>query len=203
MKALFALSMTILLLAGCAKREQSDAQAGATQSAYTDVIGSNRGYIVENAQFAAADDKALFTIGDKFALAAGSSSVLILREQESESRPGYILALQFPTFAPGTSKDYGTDPQAAQFWLLGTADKVSIVAQTGTVSGSVRFIKKAQSTIDLGLNREITDGVGDIEVVAAGISVEKLKFDTSKKFAARFQLPIITIEELAKINQPS
>ena len=203
MKVLIAVSFFALLLGGCAKQQKAEDQAGAAQSAYSDVLGSDRGYIVENAKFAVAGDESLFSIGNNFRLSAGASSVLILREKETEGRPGYILALQFPAFAAGTTKDYAGDVESAQYWAIGYVDGKSVVSQTGLISGSLRFVKTNPSNIDLGLNRDIMDGVGDIEIVVANIMAEGMKLEEVKKFAARFQLPMISLQEFAKITQPA
>ncbi|MBL0175699.1 MAG: hypothetical protein IPP94_10610 [Ignavibacteria bacterium] len=203
MKAFFALSLAALLIAGCGKQQNAETQPGTAQSAYTDVIDSNRGYIIENAKFAAEGETAVFTIGDSFRLAAGTSSVLVLREKETEAAPGYILALQFPSFASNTSVEYGSDAATCQYWVVGLKDAKLSYVKTGLISGSLRFIKKAASTINLGLNRDIQDGVGDIEIALSNIAAPGVKVADSKKFAARFQLPLITLEEMAKIMQPA
>ena len=203
MKAILALSLAMLVMSGCGQKQKADTQPGTAQSAYTDVIDSNRGYIVEGARFAAEGETGSFSIGDKFRLSPGTSSVLILREKESDATPGYILALQFPSFAPNTAVEYGTDPSMSQYWVIGLANGQRSYIRTGLVSGSLRFIKQAPSKINLGLNREIKDGVGDIEVALSNIAAEGFKVLASKKVAARFQLPLISLEEMARLMQPA
>lgn len=203
MKAILALSLVMLVLAGCGQQQKTEGQPGTAQSAYTDVIDSNRGYIVEGARFAAEGEPATFSIGDKFRLAPGASSVLILREKESEATPGYILALQFPSFVPNSTVEYGADAAASQYWVIGLKDGKPSSLKTGLISGSLRFVKQAPSKINLGLNREIRDGVGDIEIAVANIAAPSFTVDAAKKVAARFQLPLLSLEEMAKLMQPA
>lgn len=194
--------LTILLvgLVGCGKQKAADDQAGtATQSAFTDVLDGKSGYIVEQAAFAEAGDQAEFSIGDQCKLKRGQSSILIINLPASEQTAGCVLALQFPAFSAGTTQDFNGDAVNARFWLKGT----STMEATGLVSGSIRCIKKGKSSLNLGLNRELLDGIGDIEMVVSKIVPGALKFPAEKKFAARFQLPMLAIGELAKINQPS
>jgi hypothetical protein len=200
----FALSMLLLvLLVGCGKQKGADDQAGtASQSAYSDVIDGKQGYFVEQAAFASASDPVMYSIGDKFKLTRGQSSVLIINLPASDQAAGCILALQFPSFAAGTTQDFNGDTVNAQFWLMGKGQEGAVMASTGLISGSVHFIKKAKSTLNLGLNREVLDGIGDIEIAVSNIVPGALKFAAEKKFAARFQLPIITLAEMSKITQP-
>jgi hypothetical protein len=64
-------------------------------------------------------------------------------------------------------------------------------------------VKQSPSKINLGLNREIKDGVGDIEIAVANIAAAGFTVNAAKKVAARFQLPLISLEEMAKLMQPA
>ncbi|MDH7515632.1 MAG: hypothetical protein QHI48_07155 [Bacteroidota bacterium] len=203
MKAHLALFLAALLLTGCSKQQRNEDQAGAAQASNMDVLAGDRGYIIENARFAGTGDAVLYRIGDGFKLTTGTSGILVIREQEREGSPGYILALQFPVFAAGTTKDYGDDPESAQFWLVTSGPGGQKVTRTGVISGSIRFVKKSPADLDLGLNRQITNGVGDVEIVVANIRGEGVATDATKKFNARFILPIVTLEEMAKISRPA
>ena len=194
----------VLFCLGCGKQHTADDQAGtATQSAFTEIIDGKQGYIIEQAAFLTGNKPPVYSIGDKFKLSAGQSSVLIVTSQQNGEIPGTVLALQFPAFAAGTVQDFNGDTVNAQYWLLGKSDGKDVMISTGILSGSIRCIKKSKSALNLGLNRDILDGVGDIEIVVSNIKAGDLKFPTEKKYAARFQLPIISLSEIAKITQPS
>ena len=203
MKKSAALLLGLALLAGCGKKQAEDGQAGATQSAFTDVMDSKNGYIVENARLATADDNNAFVITGGCKLAAGTSSVMIIRGEGGDPSSTTILALEFPSFAAGSSLEFDGTQSHAQFWVVGKQKENPTAMPSGLISGSLRFIKKNPSKINLGLGRDLIDGVGDIEVVVANISVPGVKMDAVKKYAARFNLPFITLEEMVKINQPA
>lgn len=197
------LLLGMLCIAGCAKKDAADEQAGtAAQSAFTDVIDQKNGFIVENAAIAAPGAAAVYSEGDAFRLAAGTSSVLIIRGEAAGAKPGYLLALQFPAFAPGAVQEYGGDGSVAQFFLITKAGGTATYAASGLISGSIRFAKKEDAAIDIGLNREMQAGVGDIDVVVSNIAVGDTGFEPTKKFPAKFQLPIITLNELARVAKP-
>ena len=74
--------------------------------------------------------------------------------------------------------------------------------RTGTVEGSLRLVKLAPAANSMGLSRDVQDGTGEMEIVVTGIENGGLNVPAEKKFAASYQLPIITLDELARINQP-
>lgn len=203
MKYLFVL-VAFALVAGCSKQQKTEDQAGtASRSTYSEVIDSNQGYIIENASLAEANQIATFTIANQFQLVEGTTSVLIIRSNANDKGAETLLALQFPSFAEGTTSEFGGDSKIAQFWVIASSEKGKTARNSGLISGSLRFIKKAPSSITLGLNREMTDGIGDIEIVVANIEAPGLNIPVEKKYAARFKLPIISLKELVSLNQPA
>ena len=124
-------------------------------------------------------------------------------ERRAHQQAAGLLAIQFPSFAAGTTQDYTGDTLQARFWVMGSTADGAVMIPTGLISGSLRCIKKDKSTLNLGLNRDLLDGIGDVELVVANIVPGPLTFPAEKKYAARFQLPIITLAEMAKIAQAS
>lgn len=198
------LVLGILLIAGCGKKDAADQQAGNAAQSYTDVMDQKNGFIVENAAIAGPGATAVYTEGEggAFQLAAGTSSVLIIQSAATDKQPGYLLALQYPAFAPGAVQEYGGEGSVARFFLI-TKDGAKLTyAASGLISGSVRFTKKEPATVDLGLNREMQAGIGTIDVVVSNIAVGGTGFPSTKKFSAAYQMPIITLNELARVKQP-
>ena len=216
MKSLLALLLAVTLLTACgSKKEGADAtqtaqnmttvdgaQTGTSAGSVSgDVIGSDLGYIVENASIVTDPAAAVFSIKNTVLLGKGTTSVLVVRTK-TEGGVTEFLALQFPSFADGTSLEYMAGEGNSGFWLFGVKGKKEIMKATGSVQGTIRLLKKAPSTATLGLDRALMDGTGEIEVVVTGINPEGLDVTTEKKYAARFNLPIISLTELAKLNQP-
>lgn len=196
------LLLGMLLIAGCSKKDAAEQQTGtAAQSAFTDVMDQKNGYIVENAGIVLPAATAT-TEGESFKLASSTTCVLVIESQATENQPGYLLALQFPTFAAGAVQEYGGDGSTAEFFLVTKANGALTYMASGLISGSVRFAKKEASTIDIGLNREMQCGYGDIDVVVSNIKVGATKFEPTKKFSARFEMPIIALDELTRIKKP-
>ena len=196
--------LLLVLVAGCAKQEQQgDGQTGsASSSVSADIIGSDMGYIVENAQLVGKDAVAAFSIKGQMKLAAGPGNVLIVRTQSADGNFTEMLALGFPAFAEGTRVDFQPGGSDAGYWIFGVTEEAEIMKQTGTIEGSIRLVKKESAENALGLNRDVQNGVGEIEVVVTAIENRDLPVEAEKKFAARFRLPLITLDELARINQP-
>ncbi|MDT8323930.1 MAG: hypothetical protein RRA94_07470 [Bacteroidota bacterium] len=203
MKQLFLLLVIVLVAAGCGSREQkSEDQSGyATSGVSADIIGSDMGYIVENARFAPGDAEAAFSIKGMMKLVAGPGSVLIIRVPAGESGATQMLALAFPGFSAGTRVTYTPDDGSAGYWVFGVSDGNEIMTRTRNVEGTLRLVKKEDAQNDLGLNREVQNGIGEIEILVDGIDTGGLPLETEKKFAARFRLPLISLDELARINQ--
>ncbi len=216
MKFLLSMLLTVSLLSACGSKQegadgtqtaQSEMTADGAQTGTSvgtvssEIIGSDFGYIVENAKIVLDPASAAYTIKNVFSLAKGTSNVLMIRTRTQEGATE-LLALQFPTFADGTTMEYGAGESNAGFWLFGMKDKREILKPTGGVEGTIRLVRKEASTATLGLRRDVSDGVGEIEIVVVGIDPEGLDVPFQKKYAARFKLPMISLAELAKIDQP-
>jgi hypothetical protein len=195
--------VAIALFAGCGKQQPASEQAGTvSQSGAVDVMDSRNGYIIENARFASADDAVVHALDGRLALAEGTSSVLVIRQTIDGGAGVTLLALQFPNFAAGTAVDYTGDESTARFHVIGTGD--AAVHTTGAlVSGQLRFTRRAPSTVTLGLDRAVQQGEGEMEISVSGIDAGGLKVPASKKYAANYTLPIITLRELAAMNTAS
>jgi hypothetical protein len=113
-----------------------------------------------------------------------------------------LLALQYPAFSTGARLEYAAGDNRAAFWVFGIVGEQEIVRRTGAIEGSIRFVKQEPADNSLGLSRDVTNGVGEIEIVVTGIDNADIPVQSEKKYAARFRLPIITLGELARINQP-
>lgn len=195
--------MTVLMISCSSQEKKADEQAGsATETISGDVIGSDMGYIVENASLATADDEATFSIKGGLKMRPGTSQVLVVRTESASGGFTELLALEFPAFAEGTRMDYAGGNDKSNFWIFGVSDGQDIIRQTGTIDGSIRLVKTESSNNTLGLNRDVQLGVGEIEVVVTGIDNTDVPIEVEKKYAARFRLPMITLDELARINQP-
>jgi hypothetical protein len=216
MKSTFLILLTAVLLAACGSRQEG---ADGTQTAQSDmtshgaqtgtsagtvsaeVIGSDMGYIVENARISGDQSSAVYSIKEVLRISKGTSTVLLVRTQ-TEGGATEFLAMEFPRFAEGTSIEYAAGEMNAAFWIFGMKGKTEVMKQTGAVEGTLQLLKTATSTANLGMQRTLTDGVGEMEVVVVGIDNEGLDIPNEKKYAARFTLPMITLDELVKLNQP-
>jgi hypothetical protein len=217
MRSVFLLlfSMTLLLSACGGKQDGADdtqaaqhamtehgTHAGTTAGTLSgEVIGNDMGYIVEQARLGGDPSTAAFTIKNLVSISKGTNCVLIIRT-ETEGGATEWLALEFPAFAEGTRMDYAAGEENAGFWIFGIKGEQKVMKQTGSVEGMIRLVKKSPSSTTLGLNRELLEGVGEMEIVVKGIEPEGLDVYSDKKYAARFTLPMITLDELARINQP-
>jgi hypothetical protein len=194
----------ILLVAGCSKQEQnSEEQSGsATTTVSSDVIDSDMGYIVENARLVDDAANAEVSIKGMLKLATGPGDVLIIRTQSENGQFTELLALAFPGFAEGTRAEYTALEGEAGFWVFGITGKTEVMKATGVIEGSIRLVKKEAAENSLGLSRDMQNGVGEIEIVVSQIDNEGIPVQAEKKYAARFRLPLISLDELARINQP-
>ncbi len=182
------------------KTEQSGTATGAMAG---EVIGADYGYIIENAAIAAEGDEVAFSIKGAVKLKKATSQVMIVRTQSTDGNTTEMLLLEFPSFAEGTTLDYANGNDKSSFWIFGmTEDKTEVMSRTGMIEGSLRLVKTAPAEISMGLSREVLDGTGEMEIVVTGIDNEGLAVPAEKKFAARYNLPIISLDELARINQP-
>ncbi len=214
MKSVLLMLLTVTLLTACGSKQDSaegtqtaqsemtaeGAQTGtATGSVSGEVIGSDMGYIVENAKIVKDPASAVYSIKGAFLLGKGNSNVLIVKTGGSATE---WLALQFPSFAEGTTMEYTAGDANSGFWIFGVKGKKEITKLTGNVEGTLRLLKKAPSSVNLGLNRDMVDGIGEMEIVVTGIQSEGLDIPAEKKYAARFTLPFISLTDLAKMDQP-
>ena len=201
---LYLLGLCLLLVVGCGKKG-GDSQVGtATQAGYSEVIGSSNGYIIQDAKMLTrASDKVVLTLNGALKLGEGTSSVLVLRGANGDFTASTILALQFPTFAEGTVTEFDGSAASSLFYIYGTIDGAPVVKETGLISGSIRCGKTQPSSVNLGLNREIMDGVGDMEVLISNIQPGGFKYDAKRKYTAHFNLPIIKLSEMARLNTPT
>ncbi len=200
---LFAIGLCLLLVVGCKKG--GDSQAGtATQAGYSEVIGSTNGYIIQNAKIVIKQgEQVAVNLNDALKLGNGTTNVLVIRGTNSDNSASTILALQFPAFAEGTVTEFDGSASEAQFYIFGKLNGAPSVKETGLISGSVRCGKTQPSTVNLGLNRDIQDGVGDMEIMISNIQPGGFKYDAKRKYTAHFTLPMIKLDEMARLNMPS
>ena len=203
------LILALFLTVGCGRTEQNgnDSQSGADEQTGSsaamvsaDVIGSDMGYIVENARIVSDDAPAAYSIKGKVKLAEGTGQVLIVRTQTGGFTE--LLAVGFPEFVTGARFDVTAGTPDAGYWIFGINGEEEILRQTGMVEGTLRFVKRESAEDALGLSRDVENGVGEIEVVVTGIDNSGTAVEAEKKYAARYRLPFISIDELARINQP-
>lgn len=195
--------LVLLLTTGCQQKKQTAEQAGtATESSFSEVIDHGQGYIIQNAKLADTSETPALVMSSGLRLASGTTSVLVIRGNSTDKSVESTLALQLDGFAPGSSIEYSGDRDKAQFWIAGKLEDRSIAHESGLISGSLRCIKDEWSDLDLGLNRALKEGIGDVEVVVANIDPAGLSHPNEKKYAARFQLPLITLAELIRITRP-
>lgn len=204
MKSLI-LILSVVLFAACStkKEEKADEQAGtATATVSSEIIDGSMGYIVQNARLTQQGEKPDFSIKGTLKLSTGPSAVMIIRTETKEGGFTELLALEFPSFVPGSKVDYVAGDSRAVFWVFGVKDKKEVMRQTGSIEGSVRFVSDEDAENSLGLDRQVINGIGEIEIVVQGIDNSGIPVQTEKKYAARFRLPMIDLDELARINQP-
>lgn len=200
----FMILLFVALISACSQEQkQGEEQAGtATTSVSGDVISGSMGYIVENARFAGAEEQATFSIKGALGLIPGDAQVLIVRTESTEGGFTELLGLQFPAFATGSRIEYAPGDDRSGFWVFGVDGDNEVLRRTGMIEGSVRFVKKEEAENSLGLSRAMVNGVGEIEIVVTGIDNSGIPVQPEKKYAARFRLPMITLDELSRINQP-
>lgn len=201
------LAFALLTACGSKQEEQVDTQDGAMTGAAEgtmsgEIITAGTGYIINNAGIAEEGEDAVFSIKGVMRLKEAPTQVLVVRTQ-SVGGATEMLALEFPTFADGTALEYPGDQGNTSFWLFGiNSAKEEIMARTGDVRGSLRLIKTDVAENALGLTRDVTDGIGEMEIIVTGIDARGLDVQGEKKYAARYRLPMITLDEFARINQP-
>ncbi len=198
------LACALLLVAACSKQEKSEDKVGtAMNTSYSDVIGSDGGYIIENAKITGEGEDAVYKIANACKLSRGTSSVLIIHLKDASIAGGTILALQIPSFAEGSELEFAGEPGTSGFYAYGKANNVEIVKASGLISGKLRLTKKSESSVNLGLNRMLMNGLGEMEIIVANIDPGELNIDKEKKYAARYELPIVTLDEMIKMNTPA
>mgnify|MGYP000513047322 CR=1 FL=1 len=204
MKQAILFFVIVVMVAGCGSQEQKDeAQSGsATSGVSADIIGSDMGYIVDNARFAPEDADAAFSIKGMMKLASGPGTVLIVRTSAGEGNATQMLALALPGFAEGTRVDFTPEDGNAGYWVFGIHEGGEVMTRTGRIEGTLRLVKTEDAVNSFGLSRDVQNGVGEIEIVVSDIDNGGLPLEAEKKYAARFRLPIVTLDELARINQP-
>lgn len=196
------LAIALLFIAACSKQEQESEKVGtAMSSSFNEVIGPENGYIIENAALASDDEQPVFAIANVCKLVHATTSVLVVHSKDGGT--GTILALQVPSFAPGSEINYDGDPGSGTFFVYGSMGTDVLEQETGVVSGMLRLQRTETSEINLGLNREVKKGLGEMEIVVSNIERGQLNIPTEKKYAARYELPVITLDELVKINVAS
>ncbi|NOY05978.1 MAG: hypothetical protein GXO82_05025 [Chlorobi bacterium] len=202
---LWVLLIPVLLFIGCGKKEQQTGkEAGAaTQTGYAEVIDQNQGYIIENARVFVGEEPADAILDGVVKLVKAKSTVMVIRSSDEDNNVATILVLQFPAFAEGAAATYDGSEGPARFYVIGTGDNRGISTVSGVVSGELRFDKKESTELDLGLNRLVEAGTGSMEVVVSNIDSGGLSVPQEKKYAARYSLPIVTIDEIARITMPS
>lgn len=204
---LLLLAFALLTACGSKKDEQIDTQDGAMTgmaegSLSGEIITADAGYIINNAGIAEEGENAAFSIKGVMRLKEAPSQVLIVRTQSADGTSTEMLALEFPTFADGTALEYPGEQGRAAFWLFGiNGAKEEIMHRTGDVRGSLRLLKTDAAENALGLSRSVTDGIGEMEIVVTGIDTHGLNVPGEKKYAARYRLPMITLDEFARFNQ--
>lgn len=192
--------VTMLVIAGCGKTDQQADTAGtATQSSYASVIDEKNGYIVENAAIAPAGSTDGFLLAGHVRLIPGSGNVLIYRGRQKDVEE--VLAVQFSSFTPGAAEDYTGGDARAQYWMIGGAPPTGM--QSGIISGTLRFSKKEPSTVTLGLNRDVLQAVGTMEISVSNIDSGVLNLEPSRAFSAKYRLPVITFQELQTVSTPT
>lgn len=200
------LLLVLALFAACSSKQQeenSEKTGTASSTVSNEVIGADYGYIIENAAIASENDKDAFSIKGIVRLKKATSQVLIVRTQSGDGKSTEMLALEFPSFAEGTAVDFATGNDKSSFWIFGiNAEKQEVMSRTGVIEGSLRLVKIAPAEIRMGLNREVFDGTGEMEIIVTGIDNGGLDIPEEKKYAARYNLPMISLDELARINQP-
>ncbi len=202
---LWVLLIPLLLVIGCGKKQQqTNKEAGAaTQTGYAEIIDQDQGYIIENARVFVGDEPADAILDGVVKLVKAKSTVMVIRTSDEENNVATILVLQFPTFAEGAVTTYDGSEGPARFYVVGTGDNRGISTVSGVVSGELRFGKKESTELDLGLNRLVQAGTGSMEVVVSNIDNGGLSVPSEKKYTARYSLPIVTIDEIARITMPS
>lgn len=193
---------------GSKQEEQTEGQDGAMTGAAEgtlsgEIITAGTGYIISNAGIAEEGEDAAYSIKGAMRLKEAPTQVLVVRTQSADGAATEMLALEFPSFADGTALEYPGEAGRAAFWLFGiNGAKEEIMQRTGDVKGSLRLLKTDAAQSALGLSRDVTDGIGEMEIVVTGIDARGLGVPSEKKYAARYRLPLITLDEFARINQP-
>jgi hypothetical protein len=200
------LLFVVMLTAGCGSQQQQQAEeqrgtAGDTMGG--EVISADDGYIVQNAGIAGKADEVAFSIKGVVNLKSSTSQVLVVQSRSRDGKATEMLVLEFPSFAEGTERVFSPDDNTAGFWVFGmTKDRQEVMQRTGTIEGHLRLAKIRPAANSLGLNRDMSDGTGDMEIVVTGIDNGGLDIPVEKKYAARYQLPMISLDEFARINRP-
>lgn len=200
------LMLLLVLFTACTpKQQEQKAEPAGTAggSISSELIGADNGYIVEHAAIASGNEEPTFSIKGAVGLKEAPSNVMIIRTQGLEGKATEMLVLQFQSFAEGTVVNYTSGSPVSAFWIFGTTpSKKEVMKRTGAIEGTVRLVKQQLAENSMGLNRQLQFGSGEMEIVVTGIESEGLDVPSEKKYAARYRLPMITLDEFARINQP-
>jgi hypothetical protein len=197
--------LALLVCGGCGKQQQAEKLASGIQAPmYNEVIDNRNGYIVENARLPLSNETPDLVLDGKCGLKEGTAQVMVLRTASDDKSQRSVLALELPAFTDGSVYDFAPGGPKAQYWVISVENGTALASKCGSIEGRVRFIKSSASQIDLGLGREMLDAIGEIEISVSGITPAGTNsFDANRKYAARFQLPILTSAEFRRINKSS
>jgi len=203
------LLLAVVLFTACGSKQESQiegqdgAMTGAAEGTMSgEIITAGTGYIISNAGIAGDGDKSAYSIKGVLSLKEAPGQVLVVRTQ-TDGGATEMLVLEFPAFADGTALEYPGEQGEAAFWIFGiNPGKEEVMTRTGDVRGSLRLLKTDVAENALGLSREVRDGIGEMEIVVTGIDARGLDVPGEKKYAARYRLPMLTLDEFARINQP-
>lgn len=198
------LLLLFALLSGCNQKEkQSDEYSfDSGLSIDGEMLGADDGYIIENAGIADEGDPAAVTVEDLLPLHSATTNVLVVRTESRDGTSIQFLALEFPALDEGSVMEYQAGGRQATFRLFGHIDDETEIRNiTGSIEGTMRILRLRRLEQSMGLNREIIGATGDMEIVVSDIENQGLDVPKEKKYATRYRLPIITLDEFARINQ--
>ncbi len=195
------LAVVLLLVSdGCGRQRPSSGTASSIDTpALADVIDSRSGYIIDNAGIAPLGTVPVVAIEDSFGLVPGRGMVMIIRTVCEDESAQMLLALEMDGFVPVTDHTFRPADGRSAFWVFGTDAGMAVRRRTGQVEGVIHATEQSPSKVDLGLGRALQDAHGDITLAVTNIDAGSLKVDRVRKYASRFALPILTLDEMKKL----
>ncbi len=173
----------------------------ASTAMYTDVLDNTHGFIIEGAVLADPAAPGAVKFYGIAPIAEGKGTLVAIKGSGRDASTKSLLLLQIPAFAEGSTVEFAGDAKSGRFYVVSTKGGSESVTEGGLISGSIRFADRSASTTSIpGFMGELKEGKGDIEVVVSNINAGGGSIEPSRKYAARYSLPLVPFKQAGSIT---